>query len=121
MTTWLVRSLGHVSTDTEMALADLKMLMAHPAWSGLLMLFRADLTARQAPLRPYETLFARAAAITPSRVDPAPLITGDDLAAMGMQPGPKLGTLLESVRRAQLNEQIETRKDAEDMARKMMK
>lgn len=120
-TTWLVRSLGHVSTNTEMALADLKLLMAHPAWSGLLMLFRADLTARQAPLRPYETLFARAAAITPSRVDPDPLLTGDDLAAMGMQPGPKLGTLLESVRRAQLNEQIETRKDAEDMARKMMK
>ena len=48
------------------------------------------------------------------------VLTGDDLAALGMQPGPRLGAVLESVYRPQLNEQIETRQDAASMALKMM-
>ncbi|MCW5774909.1 MAG: CCA tRNA nucleotidyltransferase [Phycisphaeraceae bacterium] len=51
-------------------------------------------------------------AATPSGLSPAPMITGDDLAAAGLRPGPMFATLLSAVFDAQLEDRIRTREEA---------
>jgi len=49
---------------------------------------------------------------------PAPLITGDDLVAAGMTPGPSFKKLLDSLYDAQLEDRIKTRAEALELARR---
>lgn len=49
--------------------------------------------------------------------DPAPLITGDDLRALGIEPGPLYRKLLGEVRRRQLDGELTTREAALEFAR----
>ena len=51
-------------------------------------------------------------AIPPIELNPSPLITGDDLKALGIPPGPAYRELLEAVRDAQLTDKIGTREEA---------
>jgi tRNA nucleotidyltransferase/poly(A) polymerase len=55
---------------------------------------------------------ARMAEWPAERIDPPPLLTGDDLKAMGLTPGPQFRELLDRVRREQLDERIATREAA---------
>ena len=52
-------------------------------------------------------------------IDPPPLITGDDLKQLGLQPGPGFKTLLDEIRDAQLNDEIATRDEAMSLARQL--
>lgn len=45
-------------------------------------------------------------------LDPPPLLTGDDLVAMGWKPGPKFKTALDEVRRKQLDGELKSREEA---------
>jgi hypothetical protein len=52
----------------------------------------------------------------PERVDPPPLLDGNDLQReLGLQPGPQLGELLEVVREAQVSGEVGTRGEALDL------
>jgi hypothetical protein len=51
------------------------------------------------------------------RVDPPTLVTGDDLVASGLPPGPRIGSLLESIREAQAAGRVRTRDEALDLVR----
>jgi tRNA nucleotidyltransferase/poly(A) polymerase len=51
-------------------------------------------------------------ALPPKELNPAPLITGDDLIAAGLHPGPIFHVALEAVRDAQLEGAIATREEA---------
>jgi len=101
-------------------LADLKILMAHERWNDLLELFSADLVATNGSPELLERVRRRAEAVPEDRVAPPPLITGDDLHALGLSPGPKFGELLNLAYRAQLNEQIATRDEAIKLVRSRM-
>ena len=48
----------------------------------------------------------------PERLNPAPLVSGADLIARGLAPGPKFAGLLEQIRDAQLNGEIHTYDEA---------
>jgi poly(A) polymerase len=48
----------------------------------------------------------------PEKLDPPPLVTGDDLIARGMQPGKRFREILDAVREAQLNDEIATQDEA---------
>jgi poly(A) polymerase len=48
---------------------------------------------------------------------PPPLISGDDLTAAGLKPGPKFKQMLEAVYDAQLEGRISTREQAMELAR----
>lgn len=48
----------------------------------------------------------------PERLDPPPLVTGDDLVAQGLAPGPLFGELLSRLRDAQLDGLIATKEEA---------
>lgn len=52
------------------------------------------------------------------QLDPPPLLTGNDLKRMGMQPGPDFRIALEKVRAAQLDGQIDSLEQAEELVRK---
>jgi poly(A) polymerase len=117
---WLIDSLPTVRDDQGLDLADLKLLMAEGAWPELLELLRADLIATGMSQGPFERLTARAASIPPERVTPPPLVTGDTLAELGMEPGPRMGEILKAVYREQLNERITTPEQAKTMARRLM-
>mgnify|MGYP003315625069 FL=1 len=50
--------------------------------------------------------------LDPEQLNPAPLLTGDDLISHGITPGKQFAVLLEAVRDAQLNESIKDRDEA---------
>ncbi len=50
-------------------------------------------------------------------LNPDRLMTGDDLIEFGLEPGPQFGDILETIRRAQLNDEIRSREQALRMAR----
>jgi hypothetical protein len=55
-------------------------------------------------------------------VDPPPLVTGNDLMrALDLEPGPKIGRLLETIREAQAAGEIKTREEALRLAGKVVK
>jgi tRNA nucleotidyltransferase/poly(A) polymerase len=54
--------------------------------------------------------------LPPEQLNPVPLITGDDLLQAGMKPSPVFRRILETVRHAQLNGEIQTRHEAMQLA-----
>ena len=50
--------------------------------------------------------------LDPDQLNPAPLLTGDDLISHGITPGKQFAVLLEAVRDAQLNESVKDRDEA---------
>ena len=46
-------------------------------------------------------------------VDPRPLLTGNDVLALGLDPGPRIGELIEALREAQAAGEISTRSEAQ--------
>jgi len=96
-----------------------KRLCAHPAVGDLLRVERALRTATGEDLADVE-YFERFLAVTPSEeIDPPPLLTGSDLIAGGLKPGPEFKRLLDAVRNAQLDGAIATRDEAADLARRL--
>ena len=55
--------------------------------------------------------------LTPEEINPAPFVTGRDLIAQGLKPGPLFGRLLNTLETAQLNGEITTREEAETFLR----
>ncbi len=118
---WLIASLSAVHDEGNLDLAGLKILMAQEPWPDLLELLRADLISGGEALTGYERVVARANEIPEDHVAPPPLLDGDRLMAMGVTPGPRMGEVLSAVYREQLNERIDTREQAETLARKMLR
>ena len=114
---WLVAHQDDLMNASELSLARLKRTLAHPFRDDLITMMRVKLLAMEAELKP--ALFCEEYLLrTPGDViDPAPLITGDTLKSLGMNPGPTFRTLLETVRDAQLNGEITTVEQAIEMAR----
>ena len=50
--------------------------------------------------------------------DPPPLITGEDLIALGLKPGPHFKEILDTVRDAQLDGDVHTKQEAMELARR---
>jgi len=109
---WLLENQSTVQKEVHLELADVKELMQHAYFDELLALVRARLLAEDRPLGNYRSLRRRAAAIPAEAVEPTPFVNGNDLMAMGLTPGPAFSKLLDAVYRAQLNEQVRTRKQA---------
>ena len=114
---WLLRGLKMVHAEPE--LADVKRLMANKLWPHLLHLVRTDLYARSKTLRLHADLVARADSIPKEKVNPPALVTGDDLAEMGYEPGPMFGRIIREMRQRQLNEVVNDRETALVFARQM--
>jgi poly(A) polymerase len=117
--TWLVDHQLDLADAPSLPLSRLKRTLAHPYHLDLINLLRVRLLATESSLQP--VLFCDEYLLqTPSSViDPPPLLTGDTLKSLGMKPGPVFRDLLESVRDAQLNDQIFTTDEAVDLIKRL--
>ena len=114
---WLVAHQFDLDHASRLSLAELKRCLAHPFRDDLLSLLQADRTATSSSLDSIR-FCQEFLAHTPAEViDPSPLVTGDDLVAMGFQPGPRFKSVLDTIRDAQLNLQLKNREEALAMAR----
>lgn len=102
---------------TEMRKAKLKRLLARPTFEEELELHRLDCVSSHGNLSNFEFLKKAREDIPPAAAAPAPLITGDDLLAMGMAAGPAMGALLREARELQLEEKLRTPDEAQAWAR----
>lgn len=117
--TWLIAHQRALSGAPAMRLSQLKRLLAGPFIDDLLQMSHARThgdPVAAADIRFCEDYLAR----TPwEEVDPAPLISGDDLIQLGFTPGSLFKDLLDRIRDAQLDGIVRTREDAVALARKL--
>jgi poly(A) polymerase len=98
----------------NMRVAKLKRFMARPTFADELELHRVDCEGSHRMLDNYEFLLRKREEFANEPIIPPPLVRGDDLIALGLKPGPKLGEILEAVETQQLEGKLRTREEALD-------
>ena len=101
----------------EMRPAKLKRILARETFPTELELHRIDCAASHRNLENYEFLKTKAAETPPEIVKPAPLLTGHDLLALGLTPGPTVGQILRELEELQLEERLKSRAEALEFAK----
>lgn len=96
----------------QMRPATLKRLLARRTFPMELELHRIDCLACHGDLSIYHFLLGKLEEIPAAHIAPPRLLSGHDLIALGLSPGRRLGSVLEAIREAQLNGQIQTREEA---------
>jgi poly(A) polymerase len=115
---WLVDNQSALLDSQTLRKSVLKPILADPGIHELLALHRARAQAdeRSGTSVPHvEYCEQRLRDWTREVIDPPPLITGDHLRSIGLAPGPRFKELLDAVRRAQLDEEINTHAQAMDL------
>ncbi|MDP9003835.1 MAG: CCA tRNA nucleotidyltransferase [Verrucomicrobiota bacterium] len=96
----------------NMRVAKLKRFMARPTFIDELELHRVDCASSHGMMDNYEFLQQKQEEFANEPIIPPPLIRGDDLLALGMKPGPKIGEILEAVETRQLEGALRDREEA---------
>ncbi len=98
----------------KMRPSTLRRFLARPHIDEELALHRTDCLGSNGQLDNYEFLLAKRAefAAKPQSLIPPPLITGRDLIALGLQPGPNFAQILHQVQTLQLEGGLRTREEA---------
>jgi tRNA nucleotidyltransferase/poly(A) polymerase len=109
---WLVAHQTDLDDPATVPLAKLKRLMACRAFADLRQLALARWAGEPAAAAWPEALQARLAAIPAQAVQPPPLVTGDDLTARGIPPGPVYKEVLDALYTRQLGEELLSREPA---------
>jgi tRNA nucleotidyltransferase/poly(A) polymerase len=104
----------------QMRPAKLRRFMARPHFGIELELHRIDCAGSHGDLENYHFLINKESEFAQEPLIPARLVRGDDLIAMGLTPGPRIGELLEAVQTAQLEGEIKTRAEALELLRTML-
>ena len=98
----------------NMRVATLKRMMARPTFEDELELHRVDCLASHGMLDNHATLIAKREEFGREPLIPPPLITGDDLIALGWKPGPRFAKVLQAVQTRQLEGILASREEALD-------
>jgi poly(A) polymerase len=118
---WLVERHQYLSDAPTMRPSKLKPILVNPGIGELLALHRADANA-SGRSTDHVDFCERLLRDTPAEeLNPPPLLTGDDLIALGWQQGPQFKTVLDAVREAQLEGTIRTRDEAIQLAEEKRK
>jgi poly(A) polymerase len=96
----------------NMRVAKLKRFMARPTFTDELELHRVDCASSHGMMDNYEFLQRKREEFANEPIIPPPLIRGDDLLALGLKPGPKIGEILEAVETRQLEGALRDREEA---------
>ena len=99
---WLVRNHLKLVNAPQMRAATLKRFLREDGIEELLELARMDALAASGDLQYWDFCRAQLAALSVEEMHPPRLVSGDDLIALGHQPGPQFGTILHAVEEAQL-------------------
>ncbi|QDT53837.1 tRNA nucleotidyltransferase/poly(A) polymerase [Caulifigura coniformis] len=117
---WLHAHQHDLDRISQFSDADLKRLLAHPLSGELLKWFSVQAAVDADKSRSLAFLTARSSTWTAADLAPPPLITGQDILALGLKPGPRLKELLEAIRTAQLNGEVATVEEAQSMLRALI-
>ena len=98
----------------QMKPSTLKRFVRLPRFEEHLELHRLDCLSSHRRLDSYRYIQEVLAATRPEQIHPPRLITGDDLKNMGYAPGPLFSEILRSVEDAQLEGQINSKREAEE-------
>jgi poly(A) polymerase len=98
----------------RMRIAKLKRFMARPTFEDELELHRVDCASSHRMMENYDFLLRKRDEFANEPIIPPPLVTGNDLIALGMKPGPKFGEILEAVETLQLEGTLRSREEALD-------
>src|SRR6202007_1639796 len=102
-----------VFKDTpNMRPAKLRRFMGRQNFSLELELHRVDCLGSHGDLESYDLLVKKQREFESEPIIPPPLLTGRDLIALGLKPGPRFGEILEAVQTAQLDGEIKDRAGA---------
>jgi poly(A) polymerase len=104
----------------QMRKATLRRLLLRPTFPLELELHRLDCLGSHGNLAHYEFLQAQAEELKRKPKIRPPLLTGKDLIALGMKPGPAMGALLREIREKQLAEELKTKRQARTWAKKQI-
>jgi poly(A) polymerase len=96
----------------NMRVATLKRMMARPTFEEELELHRVDCLASHGMLDNHAMLIAKREEFGREPLIPEPLISGHDLIALGMKPGPEFAEMLMSVQTRQMEGTLNTREEA---------
>ena len=96
----------------QMRQSTLKRFVRLPRFEEHLELHRLDCLSSHRNLENYEFVRRFLAETPPAEVRPARLISGDDLIALGLKPGPEFKEMLRAIEDAQLEGAIKTRDEA---------
>jgi poly(A) polymerase len=104
----------------QMRKATLRRLLLRETFPLELELHRLDCLGSHGALDHYEFLVQQAAELEKQPAIRPPLLTGDDLIALGVKPGPAMGALLAEIREKQLQDELKTPRQAKAWARKRL-
>jgi tRNA nucleotidyltransferase/poly(A) polymerase len=96
----------------KMRIAKVKRFMARPNFEDEMELHRVDCTSSHGLLDNYEFLRQKQEEFANQPLIPAPLISGNDLIALGLQPGPRFKEILEAVQSRQLEGTLTSSEEA---------
>jgi tRNA nucleotidyltransferase/poly(A) polymerase len=96
----------------NMRVAKLKRFMARPTFADELELHRVDCASSHGLMDNYDFLRQKREEFANEPIIPPPLLRGDDLLALGLKPGPKVGEILEAVETRQLEGALRDREEA---------
>ncbi len=118
---WLVEKHQYLCEAPSMRPSRLKPILVHPGIGELLALHRADSLASDRSIAHVEFCEKMLRETPPEELNPLPLLTGNDLIALGWEQGPQFKTVLDAVREAQLEGTIKSREEAIRMAQETWK
>lgn len=102
----------------RMRVAKLKRFMARPTFEDELELHRVDCASSHRMMENYDFLLRKRDEFANEPIIPAPLVRGDDLLALGLKPGPRIGEILEAVETRQLEGDLRSREEALEWLKK---
>ena len=105
----------------QMRTATLRRLLLRPTFPLELELHRLDCLGSHGSLDHFDFLVAAAAQLQAQPALRPPLITGADVIALGLKPGPQLGALLAEIREKQLQDELTTADEARAWAREKLR
>jgi len=94
--------------DTDISLADLKLLASEPYFEDLYELQRAIQKAKGESLKRLSAFKRRVNSLKGRELRPKPLLNGHQLISLGVRPGPMVGVLGREMYIAQLSEELRT-------------
>ena len=98
----------------------LRRLLMRPTFPLEIELHRLDCLGSNGRLDAYNLLLKEADALAHQPSLRPPLLKGDDLIALGMKPGPAMGTLLAEIREKQLQDELKTKTQARQWAKRRL-
>ncbi len=118
--TFLLENRGKL-LNYDMRLAELKKILAEPFFKDLVNLQMAILKAERKSTEPLKKIQQRKESLKGVELQPKPLVNGNDLKNIGLEPGPEMGHLLEEIYVHQLEGILKDKNEAIKWAKEWLK